>query len=193
MEWEAAYLAGETPWDKGAAAPELSRILERGLLRGRVLVPGCGLGHDARAIAAKAHGEVVGLDVAPTAVLRARSIAGFGNLAFEEGDLFALPEAWKGAFDAVWEHTCFCAIDPALRSNYVLALGSALRTGGELVGVFYLNPSMDGRGDGPPFGVSLEELDELMGAYFELLEEWAPLNCFEGREGREWCRRYRRR
>src|SRR6476661_8739482 len=37
----------------------------------------------------------------------------------EQADLFELDMRWRGAFDLVVEHTCFCAIDPARRAEYV--------------------------------------------------------------------------
>jgi methyl halide transferase len=52
-DWESAYVLGETPWDKGFASPPLSWFLQLGqwLPAGRVLVPGCGRGHDVRLLA----------------------------------------------------------------------------------------------------------------------------------------------
>src|SRR6478609_6306354 len=58
-EWDKRYQSGETPWEKGRAHPELVAFLRRQPLNGCVLVPGCGHGHDARALAACAD-EVVG-------------------------------------------------------------------------------------------------------------------------------------
>jgi methyl halide transferase len=112
-DWESCYERGETPWDKSAPAPELAFLLESGLLRGRVIVPGCGRGHDARAIAATGGAEVVGVDLAPSALQEARQLGTMGGLRFEEGNVFSLPKDWMGTFDWVWEHTCFCAIDPS--------------------------------------------------------------------------------
>ena len=69
--WEDRYQDGETHWDKGEATPCLLQWLESetasGLTRGRVLVPGCGFGHDVRAWA-EAGFEAHGLDIAPSAV-----------------------------------------------------------------------------------------------------------------------------
>ena len=53
-DWEERYRQADTPWDKGVAHPAVVRWLAEhpGRMTGAVLVPGCGLGHDARAIAA---------------------------------------------------------------------------------------------------------------------------------------------
>ena len=194
-DWDACYRAGDTPWDKGAAAPPLLEWLEQPGHRfdGEMLVPGCGLGHDVRAIAAtKQARELVGLDYSPAALAQARRQPPTGNETYVEADLFALPPEFCGRFDWVFEHTCFCAIDPARRADYVRAVAGALRRGGHLLAIFYLQPWNAGEpsppGGGPPFGTSREELDDLFAGRFELLEEATPTRSYRGREGRELIR-----
>jgi len=191
-DWEAQYQKGETPWDKGAPSPALVDFLAGEPVKGRVLVPGCGLGHDVRALAAQG-AEVVGLDIAPSAIEAARRIPVVANERFELGDLFALPAELRGAFDWVWEHTCFCAIDPAMRPAYVDAVHGALTRGGHLLAIFYLDPGNSSPGEGPPFEVSIAELDRLFLPRFELIREWLPAKAYPGREGREWMRVLRRK
>jgi SAM-dependent methyltransferase len=191
-DWENRYQQGQTPWDKSAPAPELKFLLDAGLLRGRVLVPGCGRGHDARAIVAAGGGEVVGLDLAPSAVRDARLLGTAPGLSFEEGDLFQPPREWLGSFDWIWEHTCFCAIDPEDRARYATSTHALLRPGGRLLATFFIDPGLDPGEAGPPFGVSKEELNRVFGPYFAVEGEWAPRACFSGREGREWIRQLRR-
>ena len=183
-DWEACYQRGETPWDKGAASPGLVEALGWLDVVGRVLVPGCGLGHDVRALGARA--EAVGLDISPSAVERAAAMPGGGR--YVCGDLFRLPFEWTGSFDWVWEHTCFCAIQPELRPAYVDAVATVLRPGGRFLGVFYLDPGHGPGESGPPFGVSPAELDWLFGSRFRLVEEWDPSRAYPGREGRERMR-----
>lgn len=182
-------MEGDTPWDKGAAHPVLADLLTENVLRGRVLVPGCGSGHDVRALAG-AGLEVVGLDIAPLALERARAFAKAGAETYRIADLFELPPDMRGAFDGVFEHTCFCAIDPARRADYVAAVSSALRPGGRLLAVFYAEPEHDG--DGPPFGCRPEELDVLFGGVFRLLAERRGFPTFLHREGRELLRLFER-
>jgi methyl halide transferase len=190
-DWETLYQTGETRWDKGAPSPALLDFLETEPVRGCVLVPGCGLGHDVRALAAAAD-EVLGLDLAPSAVRLAEAFPRVGRERYELADLFALPSHLLGAFDWVWEHTCFCAIDPSQRAAYVDAVHSALRAGGHCLAIFYLDPGNDSPEDGPPFEVSLAELDRLFAPRFKLLREWLPEHGYPGREGREWMRLMRR-
>jgi SAM-dependent methyltransferase len=189
MDWNRRYAEGDTPWDKGDAHPVLRDMIAHGALHGRVLVPGCGAGHDVRALAR--HGlEVVGLDVAPLAVEAARGFPRAGGEQYELGDFFDLPAPWRGTFDGIFEHTCFCAIDPARRAAYAEAAAAVLRPAGRLLAVFFTDP--DNGGAGPPFGCTGEEIDSLFAGNFHLLEEHAEIPTYPEREGRELLRLYRR-
>ena len=186
VDWDARYIAGDTPWDKRSAAPPLLEFLAHHPITGRVLVPGCGSGHDARAIAGQEGGgaEVTGLDLSETALRFARGFPAAGSEIYEQGDLFALPKEWDRRFDWVFEHTCFCAIPPVRRTDYVAAISRVLKRGGHYLAIFFLDPGVD---DGPPHGTTREEIADLFDPDFELLEEWIPEKTFMGREGQELC------
>lgn len=166
--------------------------LERVPVRGDVLVPGCGLGHDVRALAA-AGALPVGLDIAASAVAAAQAQPARGGERYVLADLFALPPSLVSAFDWIWEHTCYCAIDPSARPGYVEACARALRPGGQFLGVFYLDPGQALSTAGPPFETTLSSLEQHFSKYFTLIQEWAPRRTYPGREGREWIRWYRLR
>jgi SAM-dependent methyltransferase len=195
-DWEKCYQAGETPWDHGSAAPPLLEVIERHGVAlwggGPVLVPGCGLGHDVRALAALGL-PVLGLDIAETAVALASGITAVGGETYACGDF--LDPAWRVGreFSAVWEHTCFCAINPALRQAYAEATAALLDAGQVLIGVFYLTPEMASDETGPPFKVSIEELEEIFGPWFERIDGWVPERAYPSRVGREWVGIFRRR
>ncbi len=194
-DWESRYQTGDTPWDRGEPSPGLVGFLREQPLHGRVLVPGCGLGHDVRAIAAAGGGEteVVGLDIAPSALDAARHFPRVGNERYERGDFFAPPPEWHGAFDAVWEHTCFCAIDPSQREAYAASVAQVLKPGGLFLAIFYLDPDLDPGESGPPFGVTPAELDRIFGDAFTRLREWTPARTYPGREGHERMRLFVRK
>jgi len=158
------------------------------------LVPGCGRGHEVREIGRQLQTSVVGLDISPTAIAQAKKLKGpletSAEVSFVEGDFFKLPTNLKKSFDWLVEHTCFCAIEPKQRPDYVAATCSALRTGGKIFGIFYINPDVE---HGPPFAVSKEELSELFDPHFTLLDEWVPKESFPGRENRELVRLMQKR
>ena len=196
-DWESRYRSNDTPWDKGEASPGLVEFLRTHPIHGCVLVPGCGFGHAARAIGRGSAGraEVLGLDIAPSAVRGATAISACdasGGI-YETGDFLALPEKCRGAFDWVWEHTCFCAIPPDQREQYAGSVASALKPGGRFLGVFYLNPELAPGEQGPPFGVTTRELDALFEGAFELMRDWVPAQTFPNRAGRERMRLYVKR
>src|SRR5260221_3433291 len=164
MNWDELYQAKDTPWEKGAPAPPLLEWLQkRGPLEGEVLVPGCGYGHDVRAIAAASpESAVVGIDIAATALQEALKYPGSGREVFQFADIFVLAASLQNRFDWVFEHTCFCAIQPERRPDYVRMAGSTFKTQEPIFASFYFDPrgTSDGKlgGGGPPFRVTNDEL-----------------------------------
>src|SRR5262249_47250025 len=139
------------------------------LPRGRVLVPGCGRGHDAREWA-RAGFEVLGLDLAPSAVEEARAFTPAGlKAAFELGDFLA--DASEPPADWLFEHPLFCAIPPEQRARYVGAAARRVKPGGNYLAVNYLQPRDE---SGPPFGVGVAELRRRFEPHFELRGHWCP-------------------
>ena len=70
--WNQRYVDGDTPWDKGDAAPGLIDWLVENDIDpdSRILVPGCGCGHDAHAWA-RAGFETTGVDLSELALNQA--------------------------------------------------------------------------------------------------------------------------
>jgi SAM-dependent methyltransferase len=148
--WQGLYDTGETRWDLGGPAPPLAAYFADQPAAGRAIVPGCGRGHDALMLVERGW-QVTGVDFAASAVAAARTAASSRGLAaeFVQLDWFTAADqpGWRGAFDLVVEHTCFCAIEPARRDDYVDTVAALLRPGGQLVGLLWAC----GREGGPPF------------------------------------------
>jgi SAM-dependent methyltransferase len=190
--WEERYQVRDTPWEKGAAAPPLLDYLKTHRMEGKVLVPGCGSGHDVRAIASQG-AEVVGLDFAPSAIVSARSYPKEGGETYVQADLFQLPDRFRGTFDWVFEHTCFCAIPLSQRPSYARSIFEALKNSANFLGIFYMNPDLDEGHKGPPYPSSPEELSALFDPFFTLESKWIPATAYPGREGRELVKLLRRK
>jgi SAM-dependent methyltransferase len=185
-DWDDLYRRRETPWEKGKPHPGLVDFLEdHGSLTGEIFVPGCGSGHDVRALSME-NNHVVGVDIATRAIARANARPPIAKEEYELADLFKLPPKFDHQFDWVVEHTCFCAIDPARRSEYVDIVVRLLRPGGNLLAIFFINPDHDE--EGPPYRVSIEELEEFFGRFFSVEKEWVPARTHAGREQRELMR-----
>ncbi len=177
------------PWEKGEASPGLVDFVAAHpeLPRGTVLVPGCGTGHDAR-VWAGAGFAVTGFDFAPSAVRLAREKTVLQGLIaeFVQGDFLRDEPPQK--FDWLFEHTLFCAIDPADRELYVQAVLRWLKPGGNYLAVNYLIPDKEG----PPFGTTRAELWERFSPHFDLVEEWVP-RSYPNRTGLELMMWWRKR
>jgi methyl halide transferase len=146
-------------------------------------VPGCGRGHDARLLARHGY-DVWGFDFAGDAIREARALAEQEGAAvrFEQRDIFTLAADFSGAFDGVWEYTCFCAIDPDRRAEYIGVLQRILGSGGWLAACFYpIRP----RGGGPPFPVDKDEVRRLLAPAFRIEREVTPRSV-PNRVGQEW-------
>ncbi len=187
-DWESRYQTNDTPWDKGETSPGLVDFLAAHpqLKRGTVLVPGCGAGHDVRALA-KAGFDVTGYDIAPSAIrLAQEKIKGEKpRERFYLGDFLA--DQPPQLFDWIFEHTLFCAVTPNRRDDYVEAVLRWLKPRGEYLAVNYLIPDEDG----PPFGTTRDEQLARFSPHFDLLEEWVP-RSFENRTNLErmfWWKR----
>jgi len=166
-DWERHYAQGDTPWDLGGPHPELSLRLSSGALapprRGaRALVPGCGKGHDALALARRGW-AVTAVDLVPTApaAIAAELARGGGGVVI--GDALALdPADLGGAFELIWDHTFFCAMPRGLRVGWGRAAVRCLARDGQYAALVFPvgKPAADG---GPPHGMSAQDLSAVLG------------------------------
>ncbi|WP_026280174.1 methyltransferase domain-containing protein [Thioalkalivibrio sp. ALJ1] len=165
-DWEARYQAGSTRWDRGAASPSLERWLEVTALApgARIVVPGCGFGHEVPALAARGC-KVIGLDVAPTPVEHLRQRLAADGLAAEVVQADMLTWQPEMPVDGVYEQTSLCALPPEQWSAYERQLHAWLRPGGELFACFM----QTGRDGGPPFHCALSDMQA---TFLEERWEW---------------------
>jgi len=145
-DWDATYTA-YTPaqWDIGRPQPAFVRLADEGRLTGRVLDAGCGTGENAL-LAASRGADVTGIDVAPTAIARARAKACDRGLTvrFEVAD--ALDLGCLGlTVDTVIDSGAFHVFGDDDRARYVASLAAVLRS----AGVCYLLCFSDRRSWGP--------------------------------------------
>ena len=182
--WEGLYVEGGDRWEIGRPAPPLVARLGAGdLAPGRAVVPGCGRGHEVLHLA-ELGWDVTGVDFAAPPIAAARDASARRGLgaSFEQLDWFAAADrpGWAGAFDLVLEHTCFCAIDPGRRADYVDVVASLLRPGGRFVGLIWAC----GRDGGPPFHADPDETAALFGRHL-VVDRAGPADASSVRAG-EW-------
>lgn len=179
--WNAIYEEQESPrWNIGIAPSLLNWLAESTAKPGRVLLPGCGYGHDAALFAE--HGfDVVAVDFAPLAIERAKQLHAGARVDWRCVDIFELPRTEAGAFDYFYEYTSLVAIPPARRPDYAKLAHELLKPGGLLIGCFYNH----GREGGPPFDVTREEVESLFGPHFKIRKLEVTPHSIERRQGHE--------
>ncbi len=164
--WSERYRTGDTPWDLKGPHPSLSRVIATlKLQRSRILVLGCGHGHDAAWFARAGH-IVTAIDFSEEAIARAKAeYAGVPDLTFLQADALNLSTKFDQSFDIVFEHTLYCAIDPARRSDLEKSWLRALTDHGHVCGFFFASEKRNG----PPFGGSEWELRSRFAKRFRTL------------------------
>jgi methyl halide transferase len=183
--WDELYRRPRQPWELGGPSPALVHFIDTTPPpRGRVAVPGCGRGHDARYLATRGY-SAAGFDFSPRAIAAARTLARLErvDVAFEEADVFDLGARYGAAFDGVWEYTCYGAIDPARRSEYLAVIATILKPGGWFLACFF---PVAGTWAGPPFLIDPDETRGLLAPAFQIERELAPPRPAPGNEGMEW-------
>jgi len=182
--WEENYRSGHTGWDLGMPTPVFQRLAESGKFPpGKMLVLCAGRGYDAR-LFARLGFNVTAVDFAEEAVKEMQTLVD-PNISMEviQADLFDLPVFMNEEFDYILEYTCFCAIDPQRRADYIHSVSSLLKPGGIYIALAF---PIGGRTGGPPFVVTPDELVEpLSERGFELILREVPEDSVPGREGIE--------
>ncbi|KAL6606178.1 hypothetical protein ACP70R_041831 [Stipagrostis hirtigluma subsp. patula] len=144
--WEKSWEYGVTPWDLGKPTPIIEHLVRSGTLpKGRVLVPGCGMGYDVVALASPER-FVVGLDISDLAVEKAK-----------QDDFFKWTPSEK--FDLIFDYTFFCALDPSLRLAWAETVSRLLKPDGELITLIYLISDQEG---GPPYNNSVADYQKVL-------------------------------
>ncbi len=195
MSWEDHWSTEHTPWDAGAPSPTVVALAD-GLPHGRALVPGCGRGWDAFALARPSR-HVTALDVAPSVrahfeQARAAMAVPPEQVSLTIGDFFD-EAVVSGPFDLVWDYTFLCAIDPSERERWAARMAELVRPGGTLATLIFPVVTFPEGYQGPPWPLDPEAVAALVGARFDR-QRLAPVEASrEGREGKEWIGLFTRR
>ena len=180
--WEQRYVDKNTGWDVGDVVPQWKAFFKDFTSidkRIRILVPGAGFGHEVEYLHHTGFQNVHILDWSSSAIESFQQrLPTFPKSHCHVGDFFE----HKGQYDMIVEQTFFCAIDPSLREQYVLAIDNILTEEGQWAAMLF-NTHFDG--DGPPFGGSIDEyIDLFKGVFKEIVIDEEPASI-EPRKGRE--------
>lgn len=169
--WQSRFEAGHTPWDRGAANPQLQQWLDAGELDPQrigasMAVPGCGSGYEVESLA-RAGFAVTALDYAPAAI--ALTLQRLQQPSLSASVVQADVLHWQPAtpLDAIYEQTCLCALHPDHWVAYASQLHRWLRPGGRLFALFMqaLRSGADsGLIEGPPYHCDIHAMRALFPA-----------------------------
>ncbi|AOK24466.1 SAM-dependent methyltransferase [Burkholderia ubonensis] len=183
--WDERFARGMTPWEFGGV-PDGFRAFASRHAPCAVLIPGCGSAQEAGWLA-QAGWPVRAIDFAEQAVAAAKAQLGAHADVVEQADFFA----YAPPFDVQWvyERAFLCALPRDRRAAYAAQMAALLPAGGLLAGYFFVGATPKG----PPFGIDRAELDALLGAHFELVEDLPVADSLPVFEGRERWLTWRRR
>lgn len=155
-------------WDIGQPHTSLMELLNGDRLPlARVLVPGCGLAHDAIVLAEKGF-DVLAFDFSTHAIRRAKQKANKKqglNLTFAIKDIFALPDSYNSTFDYVIEIGNFQAMSVKERREYVGVLQRVLVPSGTCIVICKKYPPLT---PGPK-GLKKKSLSKYFSSYFKVV------------------------
>ena len=183
--WNEIYKNNQAGWDLKSPNPVLLEIMNKKefLQPCNILIPGCGKGYDA-VTAAKLGYNVTAVDFSPLAISFAKQLAEkeSANVKFLESDIFKITKNGDEGFDAIYDYTSYCAINPERREEYAKKLSDLLKPNGKLIA--HLFPVEDRKG-GPPFGIDVNDTFNIFSKYFQLHHSTKKINSIKPRKGRE--------
>ncbi len=179
--WENKYEQGDMGWDIGYVSPPIKDYIDQLTDKSiKILIPGAGNAYELMYLTEKGFTNTYIIDIArpPLEAIRAK-LPNFPEEKLLEGDFFDLD---IGDFDLILEQTFFCALNPQLRSKYVLKMKNLLKANGKLAGLLFNFPLSK---SGPPFGGSLAEYTDLFEKHFNLKLLKTAYNSIKPRAGKE--------
>ena len=183
--WNDLYINGNTKWDIGRVTPIVSNYLKNIKHSiGKVCVLGCGNGYDAMEFA-RYKNDVYAVDFSEKAIrnLKDKSIENDLSINLVKDDIFNLDNQYLDYFDLIFEYTCFCAIDPKRRVEYFDLAYKILNNNGILFGIFI--PLDKKSKDGPPYRVSLKEINKIIKGKFEIIDSYFSKLSIDKRKNSE--------
>jgi SAM-dependent methyltransferase len=162
--WDERFERGFTPWDRGGVPQDLQRFVAACARPQVTLIPGCGSGHDLAFLAAQGW-DAIAIDFSPAAVAMAQAVAGLWSARVVEADFFTFQPAQR--LDLIYERAFLCAMPRAMWPQVATRWADLLAPDSLLAGFFFF----DDVAKGPPFGITPEQLDELLSPYFDCIED----------------------
>ena len=179
--WNDKYLNNEDGWDLGQVSPALKSYIDQLEDKSiRILIPGAGRAYEAEYLFNKGFKNVFVVDISPFAIKELKKrVPQIPENQIICTDFFE----FTGQFDLILEQTFFCAINPKLRTKYAQHCSELLAKCGKIAGLMFNFPLTE---DGPPFGGSKNEYENLFKENFVIKTMEESTNSLEKRSGREF-------
>lgn len=178
--WSDKYQNGQTGWDIGYVSTPLKAYIDQLKNKSlKILIPGAGNGYEAEYLFQLGFKSVFVMDLSQTPLdnLKKRVPE------FPEDQLICLDFfEHEGQYDLIIEQTFFCALNPELRSSYVIKASELLKSGGKIAGVIFNIPLFD---DHPPFGGNEDEYRAFFRDRFDIQIMETAHNSIPPRVGNE--------
>ena len=176
--WDERFDQGFTPWDRGGVPQALRDFVAGSNKPLCTLIPACGAAYEL-AFLCDSGWHATAIDFSPAAVATAKALAGQWAKRIQQADFFAWDSA--GPLELIYERAFLCALPPAMWPAVARRWAQLLAPGMRLAGFFFF----DDAPQGPPFGISREQLDALLRDDFLCLDD-APVRdsiaVFSGKE-----------
>lgn len=168
--WAQRWQEKRTGWDFGRRHPHFDTLwnqfeqLASPCPKLKILVPGCGRGHNAAVMAKMGH-EVFALDLTEEAKTEGEKLYGeIPTLTYYTEDFFRLDNFLQqhAPFDLIFDRAMMCALPPELWKSYIDVCHQALKPGGYFLSIPFTVVDYPEGASGPPFAISNELLTELI-------------------------------
>ncbi|MCA0132363.1 TPMT family class I SAM-dependent methyltransferase [Winogradskyella alexanderae] len=178
--WDNRYEENKTGWNIGYISTPIKAYIDQLTDKSvRILIPGAGNSYEAEYLWKNGFKNVFVIDIAkiPLQNLKSR-VPDFPLDHLIHDDFFD----YSGSFDLIIEQTFFCALSPNLRSAYANKTLQLLKPQGKIVGLLFNFPLSS---DGPPFGGSEKEYNQLFIENYTINILEPAINSIKERQGKE--------
>lgn len=178
--WEDKYQNNNTGWNIGYPSTPIKEYIDQLTDKNiKILIPGAGNGYEAEYLHSNGYKNVWVIDLAKTPLKNLKKrVPSFPDSHLIQGNFFD----HKEQYDLIIEQTFYCALNPALRDDYVVQMSELLKPKGKLVGLLF---DFELTEQGPPFGGSVEEYQKRFSKYFKIKVLERAHNSIKPRSERE--------
>ncbi len=178
--WDKKYLNDKPVWDVGYAVPAFTEYFAQVKNKeSKILVPGAGNAYEVEYLFRQGFNNVFLLDFAPRPIQNfLERMPDFPKKQIIMEDFFE----HRGEFDLIVEHTFLTSFTKEAWTNYAKKMHELLKPKGKFIGLLF-NHEFDF--DGPPYGGTPKEYQNLFSPYFDFKVFETAYNSIKPRKGRE--------